>query len=131
MRCAPLIALFCCGAAALAADARVTRLEKSLLAPCCYKEPISRHQSDVSTKMKLEIARWVSEGKSDAEILNIYRAQYGDRVVTEPEKDPAGWVQVFPWLAGVAGAGLVVHVLRKWMRRGAAGGGESKTSATG
>ena len=114
--------LLCFAAAAFAADSRVALLEKSLLAPCCYKEPISRHQSEVSTKMKLEIARWVGEGKSDVEILNIYRARYGDRVVTAPEKEPSGWVQGFPWLAGLAGAGLVVQLLRKWVRKGVAAG---------
>ncbi len=125
-----MLALFS-AVAALAADAaRVSLLEKSLLAPCCYKEPIARHQSDVSTKMKLEIARWVDEGKSDAEILNIYRARYGDRVVTAPEKEPSAWVQAFPWLAGLAGAGLVVQVLRKWMRKGVAAGEEARGAVT-
>jgi cytochrome c-type biogenesis protein CcmH/NrfF len=117
--------VLCSAVAAFAADARVALLEKSLLAPCCYKEPISRHQSEVSTKMKLEIAEWVAEGKSDAEILGIYRTRYGDRVVTAPEKPPSAWVQAFPWLAGLAGAGLVVQLLRKWVRKGVAGGDEA------
>lgn len=109
-------------AAAGATDSRTVRLEKSLLAPCCYKEPISRHQSEISTKMKLEVARWVAEGKSDAEIRDIYRARYGDRVFTEPEQDPSPWVQAVPWGAGVAGAMLVGLLLRKW-RAGPAGAG--------
>ncbi len=75
--------------------------------------------------MKLEIARWVGEGKSDGEILNIYRARYGDRVVTTPEKDPAAWVQAFPWLAGLAGAALVAGLLRKWVRKGVAADGDA------
>ena len=128
MRVALLV--LCCAAAAFATDARVALLEKSLLAPCCYKEPISRHQSEVSTKMKLEIARWAGEGKSDAEILNIYRARYGDRVVTAPETPPSWWVQAFPWLAALAGAGLVVQLLRKWMRKGVAAGDESVRAVT-
>lgn len=117
MKFPALVLLLCSTSAAFAADGRVALLEKSLLAPCCYKEPISRHQSEVSTKMKLEVARWVSEGKSDAEILNIYRARYGDRVVTAPAKDPSRWVQVFPWLAALAGVGLVMQLLRKWARK--------------
>ncbi len=131
MRIAAFLLVLCSAAGAFAADAaRVALLEKSLLAPCCYKEPISRHQSEVSTKMKLEVARWVEEGKSDAEILNIYRARYGDRVVTVPEKPPSAWVQAFPWLAGLAGAGLVVQLLRKWVRKGAAGGDETGVVVT-
>jgi cytochrome c-type biogenesis protein CcmH/NrfF len=130
VRIAAFMLVLCAAAAAFDAGARVALLEKSLLAPCCYKEPISRHQSEVSTKMKLEIARWVEEGKSDAEILSIYRARYGDRVVTTPEKPPSAWVQGFPWLAGLAGAGLVVQLLRKWVRKGVAAGGEARVAVT-
>lgn len=122
MRFLVLVASVLCAPAF--AGERAALLEKSLLAPCCYKEPISRHQSEAATKMKLEIARWIAEGKSDAEILRIYRERYGDRVVTVPEKEPSAWVQAFPWLAGLAGAGLVVLVLRKWMRKGAAANGD-------
>ena len=100
------LAPLCSATAAFAADSRVALLERSLLAPCCYKEPVSRHQSEVSTKMKLEIARWVGEGKSDAEILNIYRARYGDRVVTAPEKEPRGGFRDFPGWPGWPEPGL-------------------------
>lgn len=98
------------------AEARIERLERSLLAPCCYKEPISRHHSDVSTKMKLEVARWVSEGKSDEEILGVYRGRYGARVVIPPEPDPSPWVRVIPWVAALAGGVLVVRILAKWRK---------------
>ncbi len=103
-------------AASLGSDvtARIERLERSLLAPCCYKEPISRHHSDVATRMKLEVARWMAEGKSDAEILGAYRERYGARVVVPPEPDPSPWVRVIPWLAALAGGVFVVRILARW-----------------
>jgi cytochrome c-type biogenesis protein CcmH len=100
-------------------QARVDLLERSLLAPCCYKEPISRHHSDIATKMKMEVARWVAEGKSDEEILGTYRERYGVRVVIPPEPDPSAWIRIVPWLAAAAGGLLVIRILAIWRRHGA------------
>ncbi|HWQ53487.1 MAG TPA: cytochrome c-type biogenesis protein CcmH [Bryobacteraceae bacterium] len=104
-------------------QARVERLERSLLAPCCFKESIWRHRSDISTKMKLEVAGWVAAGKSDEEILAVYRERYGARVVVPPEPDPSPWVRIVPWLAALGGAVLVVRVLARWRSEGAEAAG--------
>lgn len=104
-------------------EARIERLERSLLAPCCYKEPIWRHHSDISTKMKLEVAGWVAAGKSDEEILAVYRERYGARVVVPPEPDPSPWVRIVPWLAALGGAVLVVWLLARWRSEGAEAAG--------
>ena len=64
---------------------RIERIENSLLAPCCYAEAVSRHNSEVAVQMRLEIAAWVKEGKSDREILNTYKKLYGLRGLREPE----------------------------------------------
>jgi cytochrome c-type biogenesis protein CcmH/NrfF len=64
---------------------RIHKLENSLIAPRCYSEVVSRHNSDAAVKMRLEIAAWVTEGKSDREILDAYKQLYGMRVLTEPE----------------------------------------------
>ncbi|MFB3828739.1 MAG: cytochrome c-type biogenesis protein CcmH [Bryobacteraceae bacterium] len=114
-----IAALFAAALAACAGDhrARIETLEKSVLAPCCYKDPVSRHQSDASTKVKLEIRKMVEEGKSDGEILATFRQRYGDKVVITPEKDPSPWVVATPWLAGLAGAALVGWILRAWRKR--------------
>ncbi len=116
-----IAALLAVALAARAADdrARIETLEKSVLAPCCYKEPVSRHQSDVSTKIKLEIRKMVDEGQSDEAILTAFRQRYGDKVVVPPEKDPSPWVVATPWIAGLAGVGLVAYILRVWRKRAA------------
>lgn len=117
-----LAALILCAAGASAANPRVEALERVLLAPCCYKEPISRHHSEVATKMKLEVAESVAEGKSDEEILNAYRERYGARVVVPPEPDPSPWIRGIPWLAAAAGGVVVAWILARWRRREASAG---------
>jgi formate-dependent nitrite reductase complex subunit NrfG len=91
--------------------ARAEALQSSLLAPCCYKEPVSRHQSEIAVKMQVEIARWVDEGRSDAEIVQTYKQLYGDKVYSPPPKLGL-WVYLVPWLVLLAGGVVAV----RWMR---------------
>jgi cytochrome c-type biogenesis protein CcmH len=93
---------------------RIVRLEESLVAPCCYREPVSRHQSDVAVEMRGEITRMVIEGKSDHEILDYYRVKYGDEVFAEPQ-GMAGWVvRGVPYLVLLMGVGVVARLAWKW-----------------
>ncbi len=97
--------------------ARVERLEGSLLAPCCYMEPVSRHQSEVAIQMRREIRSWVDEGKTDQEILHTYTKRYGARVLIEPQGEAWWWVNGVPCVfAGLGTAGLVWLLLR-WHAR--------------
>jgi cytochrome c-type biogenesis protein CcmH len=96
---------------------RIERLEGAVLAPCCYAEPVLRHQSDVSVKMRVEIANWVVAGKSDREILDAYVAQYGEKVLVDPRTIPHGWVPFIPWALLVAGVFVTAAILRKWRQR--------------
>ncbi len=105
----------------LAADttpqARIRRIEDSLLAPCCFSEPVSKHRSEVAQKMRKEISGWVAEGKSDQEILATYKRLYGARVLIEPEGALRWWVYTVPTLVAALGLVLTVIVLRRWRSR--------------
>lgn len=95
---------------------RIQRLENPMLAPCCYSEAVSRYNSDVAVKMRLEIAAWVTEGKSHREILDAYKKLYGLRVLREPEGPAWWWSNLVPWFASRWAAFLAVRILRKWRR---------------
>jgi cytochrome c-type biogenesis protein CcmH len=98
-------------------QARVERLEGMVLAPCCYAEPVSIHRSDVALQMKVEIANWVREGKSDDEILGEYKRRYGSRVLIEPEGAVWWWVNLIPGVAFAAGLIAVAWLIRRWLRQ--------------
>ena len=72
-------------------EARIARLQDAVLAPCCYTEPVSRHQSEIALKMRIEIAKWVSAGKTDREILGAYIDLYGSKVLVDPRSKPGAW----------------------------------------
>ena len=44
---------------------RIQRLEKAVLAPCCYTETVGQHQSEIAVQMRVEIAKRVEEGKTE------------------------------------------------------------------
>ena len=97
------------------APQRVTALENRLLAPCCYSEPVSRHQSEVALRMRLEIARLVQEGKSDQEIIDGYVSRYGREVVADFAPTPS-WAHLVPWLLVPLGAIGLAFWIRRMVR---------------
>ena len=65
---------------------------------------------------RLEIAAWVTEGKSDREILDAYKKLYGLRVLREPEGPAWWWSNLVPWFVLAMGVFLTVRILRRWRR---------------
>ncbi len=63
--------------------------------------------------MKVEIARWVAEGKSDEEITETYKQRYGTRVLVEPEGPLWWWMHVIPWIALLIGLVFTLWLLRR------------------
>jgi cytochrome c-type biogenesis protein CcmH len=100
-----------------AADqARVLRLQKAVLAPCCWNESVATHRSEVSLSMRAEIARMVSEGKADQEILDHYKQQYGARILVEPEGPKWWWMHTIPFVMIGLGVLAVVLFIRRLRR---------------
>jgi cytochrome c-type biogenesis protein CcmH len=112
-----MVSLLVLGALAAAgqdttAETRTRALEEVLLAPCCFAEPVARHQSEAAARMKIEIARFVKQGKSDRDIIEYYKQRYGDKIYA-PLVPERWWVRAVPWAALLAGLALVVWLLRK------------------
>ena len=102
--------------------ARIARIKNALLAPCCYREPLSHHQSEIAVKMRLEITKWVEAGKTDQEILDAYVKQYGSKVLVDPSTEPRWWMRWAPWLVLALGAAACAWLVRRWHSR--TGGGQ-------
>jgi cytochrome c-type biogenesis protein CcmH len=97
-------------------QARVLKLESSLLAPCCWAEPVSTHRSEVALQMREEIAGFVNQGKTDQEVLDYYKQKYGLRILVEPEGALWWWMHVVPFVVLGIGAVAVVFLLKRWLR---------------
>jgi cytochrome c-type biogenesis protein CcmH len=111
---APAVSLF--GQTALSNAERIRKLENSLLAPCCWAEPIAQHRSEVALQMKREIEEFVRQGKTDREILDFYKQKYGARILVEPEGALWWWMHAVPFAVLAASLAVVGLVLRRWLR---------------
>ncbi|MDR3719583.1 MAG: cytochrome c-type biogenesis protein CcmH [Bryobacteraceae bacterium] len=100
---------------------RIHTLEESLMAPCCWAEPVSVHRSEIAMQMRMEIEQFVVQGQADREILDHYKGIYGARILTEPEGAAHWWVYFIPALAAAAGLVLVGLVIRRSRTRQTAG----------
>jgi cytochrome c-type biogenesis protein CcmH/NrfF len=92
---------------------RIHELSESLMAPCCWAEPVSVHRSEIALQMRMEIEQFVAQGKTDREILDHYKSIYGARILVEPEGLSRLWAYLIPTLATLAGLGLVLFAIRR------------------
>jgi len=99
------------------ATARIARLEGAVLAPCRYTEPVSRHQSEIAVKMRLEVTRWVAEGRTDPEILGAYVQRYGSNVLVDPRTRPGWWTPWVPCMAAILATGFGLGHARHWQAK--------------
>ncbi|HTQ61464.1 MAG TPA: cytochrome c-type biogenesis protein CcmH [Candidatus Solibacter sp.] len=68
-----------------AQSAEIQKVEKRLLAPCCYTQSIAEHGSDIAVQMRGEVAEMVADGQSEREIVEHYRSIYGNRILIVPD----------------------------------------------
>jgi len=83
-----------------------------VLLNCSHAECGSREAMTALIKEK------ISQGQSEEEIIQFFVAQYGERVLAAPPKkgfNLTAWL--LPFVALLAGAGVIFVALRKWVRR--------------
>jgi cytochrome c-type biogenesis protein CcmH len=98
--------------ASLEKEAKV--IEGLLIAPCCWSQQVSVHQSPASDEIKQTIRRLLADGKTRQQILDVYVAEYGDRILAEPPaRGFSTLIYLLPWVFLAGSVGLVVLVIRK------------------
>ena|SRR5437899_396512 len=109
-----LIASTLASAGVVAPSSLESKLHRELLAPCCYRETLDHHMSEAATAMKAEIHEMVAHGKTEREIVELYKSRYGLRVLAEPE-GARWWIGTLTPVAALAiGAVLVIRIIGKW-----------------
>jgi cytochrome c-type biogenesis protein CcmH len=96
-------------------EAEVKEIETLLIAPCCWRQPIADHDSEVAKDMKEQVRKMLVEGKSRQEILDSYVEQYGARILSIPPQVGFNRLSfLMPVLFIIAGFVVVGAFLRKW-----------------
>jgi len=109
-----LLALTSQGAENAKAADRAREIEDQLIAPCCWSQPVSQHDSEISQQIRDEVSSMLAAGKSRDEILDTYIARYGERILVTPRaKGFNTLAYILPWAALPIGAWILVLLLRK------------------
>ena len=67
--------------------------------------------------MKAEIADFIAKGFSDRQIVEIYKARYGSRILTEPEGRQWWVLQLIPLFVIALGLVFTLVVIRRLKKR--------------
>ncbi|HET7700334.1 MAG TPA: cytochrome c-type biogenesis protein [Candidatus Limnocylindria bacterium] len=97
------------------AEERVDRITAELRCVVCQGLSVKDSPSESARQMREIVAQRVTEGRTDEEIRDEFRASYGDWVVLAPPI--ASWTGLI-WLVPVAA--LVAGIAVAWRRLGAA-----------
>ena len=97
-----------------AVEARVKKISEELRCLTCMGQSIADSQSGFSDDMRREIRDMISQGKSDAQIMEFMVQRYGDFVLYRPPVKNTTWLLWFgPFLLFAVGLGALVLKLTK------------------
>lgn len=96
-------------------------VEGRLLAPCCYQQTLDIHESELATELRVEIGGRVARGESAKAIEDDMVSRYGERVRAVPKgSEPRGVITLVGTLLVVTTLVVLLFLVRRWSRRGAA-----------
>jgi cytochrome c-type biogenesis protein CcmH len=109
-------------------------IEAMLIAPCCFSQQVSVHQSPAAEELRQDIRRRLAAGETRQQILDAYEKRYGTRVLAEPPaRGFSVALYVIPPLLFLASIGLVVMLVRRFTSPGevaSGAAGESRALGT-
>lgn len=96
-------------------DDEVNAVAKKLYCPVCPNTPLDVCETKACEDWRAQIRDELSAGWSEKQILDYFVAQYGERVLAEPQrKGFTSLVWMLPVIAVLFGVVIVWQVLRGW-----------------
>jgi cytochrome c-type biogenesis protein CcmH len=91
-------------------------IEGLLIAPCCWRQPVSAHFSPASDEVRADVRERLASGSTREEILDSYVAEYGEKILAKPTTKGfnalAYYLPAIFLLIGAAVAAVVIKKLR-------------------
>ena len=98
---------------------RLERLFSTFISPCCWRENLTVHDSDIAHELRRQIQTMVGDGRSDDEIKAVLVKQYTRQILAIPDGSQGVWLFLTPWLALLAGSVGVMILLNRWRTQAA------------
>ena len=98
-------------------DDEVNAIASKLYCPVCESTPLDVCPTDACKDWRELIRTMLSEGKTEAEILKHFEAQYGARVLAEPPKKGFYWlIYLLPPAIILLGAVILFRSMKEWTK---------------
>jgi cytochrome c-type biogenesis protein CcmH len=99
-------------------DNDVNRVAKQLYCPVCPNTPLDVCETKACEDWRAQIRDQLAEGWTDQEVIDYFVAQYGERVLAEPQrKGFTSLVWFLPLIVVLVGLGVVYEILRNWRKQ--------------
>ena len=99
-------------------DNAVNRVAKQLYCPVCPNTPLDVCETKACQDWRAQIRDQLAEGWTDQQVIDYFVAQYGERVLAEPQrKGFTSLVWFLPVIAVLLGLGIVYEILKNWRRQ--------------
>jgi cytochrome c-type biogenesis protein CcmH len=99
-------------------DNDVNRVAKQLYCPVCPNTPLDVCETKACEDWRAQIRDQLTEGWTDQQIIDYFVAQYGERVLAEPQrKGFTSLVWFLPLIVVLVGLGIVYEILRNWRKQ--------------
>ncbi len=99
-------------------DNDVNRVAKQLYCPVCPNTPLDVCETKACEDWRAQIRDQLSEGWTDQQIIDYFVAQFGERVLAEPQrKGFTSLVWFLPLIVVLVGLGMVYEILRNWRKQ--------------
>lgn len=99
-------------------DNDVNRVAKQLYCPVCPNTPLDVCETKACEDWRAQIRDQLSQGWTDQQIIDYFVAQYGERVLAEPQrKGFTSLVWFLPFIAVLIGIWVVYEILNNWRKQ--------------
>ena len=96
-------------------DNDVNAIAKKLYCPVCPNTPLDVCETKACQDWRAQIRDQLAAGWSEQAILDYFVAQYGERVLAEPQRGGfTSLVWILPVIAAAGGLAAVIEVIRRW-----------------
>lgn len=96
-------------------DREARAIEEALIAPCCFTQQVSVHQSPAAQDVRRDVRERLRAGQTREQILDAYVARYGPQILAQPPaKGIARSLYVLPVLLLVGSGGVVILAIRRF-----------------
>ena len=98
-------------------ERRTSALSSELRCPVCQGVSVEDSPTELARQMRSTVRDQLASGRSPDEVRQYFVDRYGEWILLEPKASGFNLVvYVLPWLAMLAGLGVIVLAVRRWTR---------------